>query len=65
MGETMIVEGATNSVVFETYIEKVLAPSLLPGQIVILDNLSAQESEGQRACGGKRGKAVVSTCLLA
>jgi transposase len=48
MGETMIVEGATNSVVFETYLEKVLAPSLLPGQIVILDNLSAHKSQKAR-----------------
>lgn len=44
----MIVEGATNSVVFETYLEKVLAPSLLPGQIVILDNLSAHKSQKAR-----------------
>lgn len=48
MGETMTVEGATNSVVFEKYLEKVLAPSLLPGQIVIADNLSAHKSQRAR-----------------
>lgn len=44
----MTVEGATNSVVFEKYLEKVLAPSLLPGQIVIADNLSAHKSQRAR-----------------
>jgi transposase len=35
------IEGATTSRVFETYVEKVLVPSLEPGQIVVMDNLSA------------------------
>lgn len=32
------VEGACNRVVFETWLENCLVPTLLPGQIVILDN---------------------------
>lgn len=40
MGEAMLLEGSADSAVFETYIEQILAPSLRPGQIVILDNLS-------------------------
>jgi transposase len=32
-------------VVFETYLEKVLAPSLRAGQIVVMDNLSAHKGE--------------------
>jgi hypothetical protein len=32
MGPSMAVEGATTSRVFETYIERVLAPALRPGQ---------------------------------
>lgn len=36
----MLLEGSADSAVFETYIEQILAPSLRPGQIVILDNLS-------------------------
>ena len=41
MGAAMILEGATDALAFETYIEQVLAPSLQPGQIVVMDNLSA------------------------
>jgi transposase len=40
MGEAFILEGSADAVVFELYIEQILAPSLQPGQIVILDNLS-------------------------
>jgi transposase len=41
MGPSLAVEGATTARVFETYIEKVLLPSLREGQIVVMDNLSA------------------------
>jgi transposase len=41
MGPSLTVEGATTARVFETYVEKVLLPSLEPGQIVVMDNLSA------------------------
>lgn len=41
MGAAMILEGATDALVFEHYIEQILAPSLEPGQIVVMDNLSA------------------------
>jgi transposase len=41
MGESLVVEGATTARVFETYVERVLAPSLRPGQIVVMDNLGA------------------------
>ena len=37
----MLVEGATTTEVFESYITQVLIPWLRPGQIVILDNLAA------------------------
>jgi transposase len=40
MGEAFILEGAADGVAFEVYIEQLLAPSLRPGQIVVLDNLS-------------------------
>jgi transposase len=42
------VEGATTKAVFETYLEQVLAPSLRPGQVVILDNLSSHKGERVR-----------------
>ena len=45
MGPCLAVEGSTNAVVFETYVEKMLAPTLQPGQIVVMDNLSAHKGE--------------------
>src|SRR3712207_4288224 len=45
MGPALTVEGATTSVVFETYVEEVLAPTLRKGQVVVMDNLSAHKGE--------------------
>ncbi len=55
LGETMVVEGATNTAVFEVYIEKVLAPSLRSGQFVIVDNLSSHKSQRARELVEARG----------
>ena len=42
MGPSLAVEGATTSRVFETYVERVLVPTLSPGQVVVvMDNLGA------------------------
>ena len=41
VGPSLAVEGATTKEVFEAYVEQVLAPSLAPGQIVIVDNRGA------------------------
>ena len=38
-------EGAMNRRVFETYVEQVLAPTLHPGDLVVLDNLSTHKGE--------------------
>jgi transposase len=40
MGEALMLDGAADAASFEVYVEQLLAPSLRPGQIVILDNLS-------------------------
>lgn len=48
MGTCLAVEGATTAMVFEAYVEQVLAPSLRRGQIVVLDNLGAHKSERAR-----------------
>jgi transposase len=45
MGPCLAVEGATDGIVFETYIERVLVPSLRQGQVVVMDNLSAHKGE--------------------
>jgi transposase len=41
MGPSLAVEGASTARVFETYVQKVLGPSLRARQIVVMDNLSA------------------------
>jgi transposase len=45
MGESMIIEGSANAAAFEQYVEEILAPSLPPGQIVIMDNLAAHKGK--------------------
>jgi transposase len=45
MGESMSVEGATDSLVFEAYIEHFLAPTLKKGQVVVLDGLGAHRTQ--------------------
>lgn len=40
----MTLQGATDRLAFEAFVEQILLPSLRPGQIVILDNLSAHKS---------------------
>jgi transposase len=44
VGASMIIEGAANGVAFEAYVEQVLVPSLVKGQIVVMDNLRAHKS---------------------
>ena len=46
MGASLVVEGSTNTKVFETYLTEVLLPTLEEGQVVVMDNLSSHK--GQR-----------------
>jgi transposase len=55
MEPSLTVEGATTSVVFETYVEQVLAPSLCPGQILVMDNLGAHRPRRVRELIEGRG----------
>jgi transposase len=48
MGASLVVEGSTNGMVFETYLEEVLCPTLERGQVVVMDNLSAHKGERVR-----------------
>jgi transposase len=44
----MVIPGGTTTAVFEAYVEHLLALTLCPGDIVILDNLAAHKSEKVR-----------------
>ena len=55
MGPCVAVVGATTRVVFETYVERLLAPSLSPGQVLVMDNLGAHRGERVRELIQERG----------
>ena len=44
----MVLDGAMNGGAFKAYVEQVLAPSLAPGDIVVMDNLSSHKVAGVR-----------------
>jgi transposase len=55
MGPCLAVEGSTTSEVFEAYLEGVLVPSLRPGEIVVMDNLTAHKGSRVRELIEGRG----------
>ncbi len=55
MGPCLAVEGGATKAVFGAYIELVLAPSLSPGQTVVMDNLSAHKGVRVRELVEGRG----------
>jgi hypothetical protein len=65
MGASLVVEGSTNTKVFETYLREVLCPTLEEGQMVVMDNLSSHKAEGQGADRGQGMRALVPAVLLA
>ncbi|MDQ3548887.1 MAG: IS630 family transposase [Chloroflexota bacterium] len=48
MGPAMLLDGATDTLAFLAYCEQVLVPALVPGQIVVLDNLAAHKDDRVR-----------------
>ncbi len=48
MGPSLAVEGSTTKAVFEAYVGSVLTPSLRPGQVVVMENLSEHKGERVR-----------------
>ena len=50
-----VIDAPMNRRLFETYVETQLAPTLKPGDMVILDNLSSHKSEKAKAILKERG----------
>jgi transposase len=44
MTAPMVLDGPMNAEAFRAYVEQVLAPTLLPGDVVVMDNLPAHKS---------------------
>lgn len=51
----MSIDGAVDGLAFEQYVEKILAPQLVPRQIVIMDNLSVHKKAAVRQAIEARG----------
>lgn len=48
IGAALAVEGAADRLAVEAYVGEVLVPTLRPGQVVVLDNLSAHKGDRVR-----------------
>jgi transposase len=57
---TLAFPGATNTGVFEAYVEEVLVPELRPGDVVVWDNLKPHQSEEAIEAVEEAGAQVVS-----
>lgn len=55
----LVIDGAMNGTVFLAYVEQFLAPTLGPGDIVIMDNLSSHKVAGVREAIEARGASLV------
>ena len=51
----MTIEAATDGEIFLAYLQRVLGPQLQPGDVVVMDNLSAHKVAGVRAAIEARG----------
>lgn len=51
----MTLEGAVDGIAFKVYVQEVLAPTLRPGQIVVLDNLQVHKIQAVREAIEARG----------
>lgn len=55
----MVLDGAMNGPAFKAYTEQLLAPSLRPGDIVVMDNLPAHRVAGVREAIEARGASLL------
>ena len=54
-----VIGRAVNGAIFRTYVARVLAPTLKPGDIVVMDNLSSHKVSGVRSTIEARGATVL------
>ena len=59
MGPALAVEGGTTTEVFVAYVDQVLAPALVPGQVVVVDDLAAHHGARARELVEARGAELV------
>lgn len=59
MTAPFVVDGSINTAAFEVYIELFLAPTLRPGDIVLMDNLSCHKTETVRHLIQARGASLL------
>jgi len=64
MGPCLAIVGPTTREVFETYLERVLAPGLGAAQVVVMDNLTAHTGEKVRELIEQRGCKLFCTYRL-
>lgn len=58
LGPGLLLEGGVSTAGFEAYVAQLLAPTLRPGQIVVMDNLRQHQSARTRALIAARGAAL-------
>jgi transposase len=59
MTAPLVIDGALNGELFRAYVEQMLAPTLSPGEIVTMDNLSSHKVKGVREAIEARGACVL------
>ena len=55
MGAALVLTGATTTAACVAYVEQVLGPTLTPGKVVVVDNLSVHKDKRVRAAVEARG----------
>jgi transposase len=56
---TMTIEGAVDTDTFNAYIDQVLRPTMRPGDVIVLDNLSAHRASRLKMVAGECGAQVL------
>ena len=59
MEAPLVVHGSVNTAVFEAYTQQVLAPTLQPGDLVVMDNLSCHKTDTVRQLIEARGASIL------